>query len=706
MNCLLRRFLPAPCPSLNRLTLSSPAVAGMGLSLLMSWLSAAGCSPTSSRGPQSASSGSTTAASQPAGSNSASHANTTYPASPTTKPPLESPSGVGKSVPVERYILVDQFGYLPTMDKFAILVDPQKGWNAAESYIPPKEMEVRLWRDGSLATTVRVTPWEAGAIDKTSGDRGSWVNFTKLDEPGLYYLYDAKNGVRSHAFEIAEDVYAKVLKTAFRAFYFNRANVAKISPFACQGDRCWEHKADNVGPRQDKEARSITDPDNSKTARNLSGGWWDAGDTNKYVPSSNEAVHQLLTAFSESPKVFTDEFGLPESGNGLPDIIDELLVEFHWLEKMQPEDLKGGTLLKVGHLEEPTTVPEKSELPRYYYPEPCSSASVTVASQFAHGALIFRQFPQLRQYATALKQRAESAWKFYHEHPKSDACDDGRIQAGDADQTLEWQAQTAVTAAVYLFSLTHQQQYSEYVSDHYLVTLPFKDDQWSVDLASQGDALVYYSRLKRGESSTKLAIRKRKMGQSESIEIYRMRSSFDLYRSYMRPGSFTMGSNLRRAGYGNTNYDLVQHRWVKGPADQKSFTERAAGMLHSFHGVNPMQIAYLTNMYAVGGDASADEIYHSWFRNQDPDWDNARTSKMGPAPGFVPSGPNHEYCQSFSSDHACTQSPILDQPVGKAYVDTNLGWAPESEFDKAWELTEPSISIQAAYIRLVSKFVP
>ncbi len=629
----------------------------------------------------------------------------TYPVSPDAPPPVPPPPGEGNKVPLQRYIVVDQFGYLPDMQKFGILVDPQVGWNAADGYTPPEQLEVRRWETGEVVFQGRITPWKGGEVDATSGDRGAWFSFTSVREPGLYYVYDPAHEMRSHPFEIGPGVYAPVLKTAARMFYFNRANFAKASPFACLGDRCWEHSADNLGPRQDAMARSIAEPDRADTARDLSGGWWDAGDTTKYVTYSAEAVHQLLTAYAERPEVFTDDFGIPESGNGLPDLIDELLVEFHWLAKMQPDDLQGGGLLKVGNARPPEVDPAQSNLPRYYYPEPCSSATITLAGQFAHGALVFSHFAPLRQYSSELKDRAERAWHHYHDSPKSDACDDGRIAFGDADKSLEWQAQMAVVAATYLFSLTQKQEYDDYVRDNHAVTRPFKDDRWSVYDPSQGDALIYYARLKHADDDTKEAIRKRKLQQSESIEMYRMRSNFDLYRAYMRQDAYELGSNQVRAGYANTNYDLVQYRWVKDPADLVSFTERAAGLLHSFHGVNPMQLTYLTNMYAVGGDACADEMYHAWFRDGDPLWDNARTSKYGPAPGFVTAGPNKDYCQSAPADHACSQSPLRAQPPAKAYVDSNQGWAPDSPYDKTWQLTEPAIYYQAAYLRLLSKFV-
>jgi hypothetical protein len=129
-------------------------------------------------------------------------------------------------------------------------------------------------------------------------------------------------------------------------------------------------------------------------------------------------------------------------------------------------------------------------------------------------------------------------------------------------------------------------------------------------------------------------------------------------------------------------------------------------MLHSFHGVNPMQLVYLTNMYADGGDACADEAYHTWFRDKHPVWDNARTSELGPAPGYVTGGPNKAYCKDQNpAEHACAKSPVREQPPEKAYLDVNTSYEPANPYDKSWELTEPAIYYQASYVRLLSKFV-
>jgi len=611
----------------------------------------------------------------------------------------------GDQVPVNDYIVVDQFGYRPEMKKVAVLVDPEVGWNAKDSYVPGSTLEVRRWDDGGVVHSGAPVPWNGGATQPSSGDRGAWFDFSAVTQPGAYFIFDRKNGVRSYRFEIGKDVYRDVLKAAVRMFYFNRANHAKVEPFACVKGRCWKQRADYIGPNQDREARSVKARTDASTRRDLSGGWWDAGDTNKYVTFIEVVIHQLLSAYEDNPRAFGDDYGIPESGNGLPDLIDEIKVELDWLRKMQPKDLGGGALLKVGSIDHDDPLPEESTAPRYYYPEPCSSSTITVASVFAHSALVLGQFAPLKGYADELRQRALSAWEWYRTKPKSDSCDDGTIKSGDADRSLEEQEGIAVVAAVYLYALTGEQRFQDHLRENYEKTRPFSEDRWSAYDADQGDALLFYTTLPSADPELKKKILERKKAEGSSVEIYGFRPELDLYRAYMREDSYHWGSNQPRANFGNTNYDLLQYGLVA--AEQKpAVLERVAGILNSFHGVNPLRTVYLSNMSAYGAENSASEIFHSWFRDKNRRFDSARESELGPAPGYVPGGPNKAYCKDLNpSEHRCAASTLKKQPPQKAYLDFNTGWEPQSEHDKSWEITEPAIYYQSAYIKLLSKFV-
>lgn len=600
-------------------------------------------------------------------------------------------------------IRVDQFGYRPGAKKVAVLVDPVEGWNADQSLDPGKLYEIRSWSDGKLMLSGTPQLWNQGAVQKTSGDRGAWFDFSALSTDGSYCVVDRDRGLRSYRFDVKRSVYRDVLRAATKVFYFQRANFAKQKPFACVNDKCWTAAADYVGPGQDKEARSVKDRGNPRTARDLSGGWWDAGDVNKYITFAQPAVHQLLTAYSDKPGVFTDDFGIPESGNGMPDLLDEVRVELDWMMKMQPADLHGGVLVKVGNLDHGDPIPERSTFPRFYIPDACSSSTIGAASIFAHAALVFGKFPQQKAYSDELGSRARRAFAHFQQNPRRTDCDDATIRSGDADKDQAVQEQTSVVAAIYLFALTGEPSYADVIAKGFRATRPMQEDRWSSYDPEQGEALLFYAMLPNADPAIKSAILERKLSQARTTDLYGMRPELDLYRAYMREDSFHWAHNMVRANVANTNYELLALGEFK-PANPTTFADRAEGLLNSFHGVNAMGMVYLTNMYAYGAEKSANQIFHTWFRDGDPNYDDALKSRLGPPPGYVPGGPNHQYCGSQPQSR-CTKSRLRQQPLQKSYLDFNTGWEPAVEHDQSWEITEPGIYYQAAYVMLVSKFV-
>ncbi len=218
--------------------------------------------------------------------------------------------------------------------------DPQEGYNAEASYTPGPKLELRRAEDGEVAFSAWPRLFRDGATDMLSGDRGWWFDFSPVREVGDYYVYDPTTERRSHVFRISPEVYRDVLRAAMRVFFYQR--------------EAWDHRPPHAeepwldGPTylQDRRARAVWAKDDPGTERDLSGGWMDAGDTNKYPTFLPDVIHPLLYAFREHPAVFGDDFNIPESGNGLPDLLDEVKWELEWLEKMQDDD--GGVFLKMG----------------------------------------------------------------------------------------------------------------------------------------------------------------------------------------------------------------------------------------------------------------------------------------------------------------------------------------------------------------------
>lgn len=574
----------------------------------------------------------------------------------------------------ESQVLVDQFGYRPQDPKVAVVIGHPDG---AQSY------ELRNVETDQIVDIFDSIKWGNGAIHSQSGERAWWVDFSDIEEPGTYVLVREDGETRSHEFEIREDVYRDVLVAATRMFFYQRSGFAKEEPFA---DSRWADDAAYIGPGQDTEARFVYDKLNPASERDMQGGWFDAGDTNKYVTYALQPVHQLLTAYGQNPEIWTDDFNIPESGNGIPDLLDEIKFELDWLIRMQDND--GGAFIKLGTLDydPPSPIPSKDTRPRYYGPK-CSSSTIAIASMFAHAAAEMQSVPELTDYADELKSRAISAWNWYQQNPLETDCDSGEIKSGDADMSADNQLGTTVSAAVYLFAITGDTRYADYVDQNLSLAQPYKDGSWSRYNPWQGDALIFYSQLPNVDSALKdkilTSLEKQSVNNSEA---YGNDDNLDPFRSYMPDEQYHWGSNMVKANYGSMNYDLVL--LGMNVAEWFDYTDRALGALHYLHGVNPLGMVYLTNMYEYGAEYSANEMYHQWFGQGV--YKNALTSEKGPAPGFLTGGPN----QHYSGDEAIAAGPLMKAYIDKA--DAKLA---------AWEITEPAIYYQSAYIKLLSRFV-
>lgn len=581
-------------------------------------------------------------------------------------------------------ILVDQFGYLPSDQKVAVIrdIEPQSSSTPASSAaIRSLPLLLKETDTGRTVYSAGAMPWHQGEVHAQSGDRAWLFDFSSVTAPGKYVI-SSPNGQQSAPFEISESVYRQVLVEAVRMFFYQRSGFAKQVPYA---DPRWQDGAAFLGPNQDTQARYVYDRDNPASARDMRGGWFDAGDTNKYVTYAVAPVHQLLSAYTERPQVWTDDFRIPESGNGVPDVIDEVRFELDWLKRMQDSD--GGVYIKLGTLDfDWAERPSLDRRPRYYAPK-CSSAAIAAAGMFAHGALVFNEIDSLKSDAESLQQHALDAWRWFESNTLDPDCDKLDVQAGDADRPIEQQVADAVSSAVYLFALTGEEKYSAYIRDHLLVTRPFWDSAWSRYEAYQGDSLLLYAQLENADTDIKNRILERISGLiKDNVEAYGEARELDPYGAFMPDDQYHWGSNSVKANYGNTNYDIVQHNFDTPRAE--TYRIRALDSLHYLHGVNPLGIVYLTNMYEAGAEASANEMYHEWFGQGI--YRNALTSAKGPAPGYITGGPNKNYSGS---------APLNKELPMRAYLDSS---DPKTQM---WEITEPAIGYQSAYIKLLSKFV-
>ena len=593
-------------------------------------------------------------------------------------------------------IAVDQFGYRPEMPKVAVISDPQQGFNAAESYTPGTNLEVRTWPSNIVMFAGAPIAWSNGVTHPQSGDRVWWFDFTSVTRWGEYYIYDPANDARSDRFRIDAAVYEDVLKQAVRVYFYQRRGAAKALPYA---EARWTEVTNFLGPLQDSHCLLVTNPVLA-TEKDLRGGWFDAGDYNKYVNFTVSPISDLLFAYRQNPLIWPDDWSLPESGNGIPDLLDEVKWELDWLLRMQNAD--GSVLSKMGVDQFQNASPPSAETSQVFYGAASTTATLSAAGNFAQAVRAY-QSVGLTAYANTLSNAAVAAYNWAVANSSVIFTNDGFASASpevDTSSTANYnyaRDNLRIRAAVFLYDLTGQSAYRTYVESTYANVHGIAWWWWNFYENPVQDALLYYTTLPGVSPAVVSNIRTHKQSTMDSDDYMgAWTAGKDAYQAYLSDGDYTWGSSQQK-GHAGMLYD-EQVTYGLNAAQATAYRAAAAGYLHYFHGVNPLTMVYLSNMYEHGATNCANQIYHSWL-GDGTIYDDARTSPNGPAPGYVPGGAN----PGFVEDPAYTGprlAPPLDQPVQKSYKDWNTSWPEDS-----WQITEPGIYYQAAYVYLLSRFI-
>ena len=76
------------------------------------------------------------------------------------------------------FIVVDQFGYVSSQQKIAVLRDPVTGYDSADLFTPGATLQVINTGTNAVALTGAATAWNGGATDPSSGDRAWLFDFS------------------------------------------------------------------------------------------------------------------------------------------------------------------------------------------------------------------------------------------------------------------------------------------------------------------------------------------------------------------------------------------------------------------------------------------------------------------------------------------------------------------------------------------------
>jgi len=603
-------------------------------------------------------------------------------------------------------IRTDHFGWRPADPKFAVLL----GLESAA-------VELRNRDDNSVAASFTSGGMEN---DEDSGDGYSVVDFSLFMTPGTYYLYLPASEERSYDFGIRDGIYDIVGAAAMKSFYYQRCNQARELPYASDALGSFPgiggQWVDGACHAQDLNAPAGPgSPDHSQL--DVHGGWHDAGDYQKTL--WGRGVGQMLWAYELNPSVWSDgQLNIPESGNGIPDILDELKWELDFYVRMQRPDGHFMTSAK-GHNATTTSPPSASDEERVYFDttspsgDGWSGGGVTIQEAtgnavlaLAHAAIVFRSAGQTA-IADGFQDAALSGWAWLNANlPGS-----GRAR----------QIACAAASAVYRLDVGQTSAQS------FVESFPWADWDgmlpWSV---TPGDAYLtqaawHYLSNPNGGAAKKAEISDA-VGQAVIDRAFEQEGAYGgLFGDSSDGWDWSWGSNTSQSMYG-ANLAAAARFGIVGGYSEEQIAILAQKYLHYILGLNPLNMVYMTNMAAYGGEHSSFQIYHGWFSYTGGDGDNGnadyngkptavteplypyytddtQTSTFGPAPGIVPGGPNWYYSGGYVI-------PNREYPA-YAYRDWSVGcgWDGSQCLSASWEITEPMCAYQGPFVLLVSFFM-
>jgi endoglucanase len=307
-------------------------------------------------------------------------------------------------------IQVNQLGFHPGQRKRAYV----GGWLGTAGALPVQapDFEV-LAADGAVA--FRGALGLRASADPASGNDVWEADFSSLVRQGRYVVRVPGIGV-SDSFEIDAGVYRPAYRQVMRVFYHSRNSAVIEASWATAG---FERPA---GIRPDLDGVFDLGVGSSPLGRGerpgtrhvIRRGWFDAGDYGQYVVNAAPVWFAVAVGMELDAGAFRDgDLGIPESGNGVPDVLDELDWGFDWALSMQ-DDVDGGVYFRVASRRWDDGPPQLVSQPRLVAEKTTHATASFAALAAIHARLLAESLPARSAQARAA---AERAWQFMDSKP-------------------------------------------------------------------------------------------------------------------------------------------------------------------------------------------------------------------------------------------------------------------------------------------------
>jgi len=342
------------------------------------------------------------------------------------------------------------------------------------------------------ADTQEIVYRGVGTVEKSEGWRENFTNldnlykhvvefdFSNLTTEGEYVIESPIAGV-SQPFTIGKDVYRKTLNTLALGLYNQRRGEDIVLPYsrhtrlATIEDNIYIYKSDDLDPfiTNDPDFNGIKYPtDNEgKKVSFESAGHMDAGDYSIYTYNSSQFTWLLLAGLDLfGDKLAHDNLGIPQSGDGIPDIYQEMLIDLKWLIGMQDDDggVFGMSKPKGISYQSGMTGADKS-LERYLTPKdtPHTASFTAVMARAGRSKIVQKYNPNL---ANICRQKAIKAWDWLEKNSGYDGWHHYGAREQDKDDRV-W-------ASIELYALTGEQKYLDYFVANHKPTLRDDGVEW------------------------------------------------------------------------------------------------------------------------------------------------------------------------------------------------------------------------------------
>jgi endoglucanase len=355
--------------------------------------------------------------------------------------------------PTTGKIQLDQLGFYPHATKLAVIT----GESSDNFFVI----------NGQTKDTVYGSSLSKQMQSRNSSVKTKIADFSEVQQPGSYVL--AIPGLEnSYPFSIANSVHHPVAIASLKGFYYQRVSMPLEKEYA----DIWARPAGHPDTAVLIHPSAATAKRPAGTIISSSGGWYDAGDYNKYVVNSGITMGTLLSAWEDLPVYFdTLNTHIPESNDNVPDILQEALYNLRWMLTMQDPD-DGGVYNKCTNANfDGMVMPGVTTLPRYVV-QKGTAATLDFAAVTAQAARIFSRFKkQLPGLSDSCLKASVNAWQWALQNPAL-VYDQQAMNKlyepvvstggyGDRNFTDEW-----YWAAAELFVTTKDKKYYSILEEH------------------------------------------------------------------------------------------------------------------------------------------------------------------------------------------------------------------------------------------------